>query len=196
MEARSLANNHTGGQPIKVNNAKSTFLWRMDPQLKKDVDDIAKTKKESLNVFLTNLAIKAVAEVKGNPQAAKTLNLKQAQDEIVKLHREIQQKQKLLGYMKDTPSKKYRELEELCVNLGLKEDLSNLEKVTLLLVDYKPDVSDAFTKADLGIFQFILAQMKEAKLKQAEYNAALKQGNNPPEQTKPITGGKELELKH
>jgi hypothetical protein len=42
----------------------------------------------------------------------------------------------------------------------------------LLLVDYKPDVSEAFTKADLGIFQFILAQMKEAKLKQAEYNAA------------------------
>jgi hypothetical protein len=67
------------------------------PAVKKDVDDIAKTKKESLNVFLTNLAIKAVAEVKGNPQAAKTLNLKQAQDEIVKLHREIQQKQKLLG---------------------------------------------------------------------------------------------------
>ncbi len=148
----------------------------MDPSLKKDAEDIAKISKVSFNEFINNLLIKVVTEFKGNPQAAQTFNLKKAQEELVAIVKGIQQKQRLLGYLKE-PSKKYRELEELCKFLGLKEDLSNLEAVMLKFTEYVPSSGDSFTKGDMGVFQIILSEMKEGKMKQAEIEVATKKAN-------------------
>jgi hypothetical protein len=153
----------SGGNPPKVNNPIATLLIRMPSSMKDDIVEICKAKDISMCAFTVGLYQKAINEYKGTPSTEHKLDqLRDAKNRRLILYAKILKIQKLLGKpLGGKPSKRYRDLETFCASLGLKVDFSNLDEVTIKLIDYEPQQYDNFDKSDLSTFQELLELMKE-----------------------------------